>query len=109
MTDPPPPRLGPSLPTAASPSRSSGSAPGDRDLDLLTHRFPPPPDQPPLPRSSQPHPHANAILLRGRRPGFDASAESVHLEVVKRGLTRDVFLSIYFLSESAPLRHAQGV
>ncbi|KAG8051478.1 hypothetical protein GUJ93_ZPchr0001g29386 [Zizania palustris] len=68
-------------------------------LDLLAHRFPAPPDQPPLSRSSQPQPHPHAdILLRGRRPGCDASPECIHLEIVKRGLTHDLFLANHLVN-----------
>uniref|UniRef100_A0A0D3EQQ2 DYW domain-containing protein n=1 Tax=Oryza barthii TaxID=65489 RepID=A0A0D3EQQ2_9ORYZ len=67
--------------------------------DLLAHRLPPTPtpDRPPL---SRPHPHDD-VLLRGRRPGCDASPESLHLEVVKRGLTHDLFLANHLVNSYA--------
>ncbi|KAG8077722.1 hypothetical protein GUJ93_ZPchr0007g3423 [Zizania palustris] len=44
-----------------------------------------------------PHPHAD-ILLCGRRPSCDASPECIHLEIVKTGLTHDLFLDNHLIN-----------
>ncbi|KAM0859304.1 hypothetical protein ACQ4PT_047245 [Festuca glaucescens] len=67
--------------------------------DLLAHRLPPP--QSPPPRSPPPvHPHADLLCLLRRRSG-EAAPESLHLELVKRGLTHDLFLSNHLVNSYA--------
>ncbi|KAL6615009.1 hypothetical protein ACP70R_037279 [Stipagrostis hirtigluma subsp. patula] len=69
--------------------------------DLLAHRLSPPPDS--TSRSPSPHPHADLLLLlrRGSGGGGDASPESLHLELVKRGLNHDLFLSNHLVNSYA--------
>ncbi|CAM0881546.1 unnamed protein product [Alopecurus aequalis] len=67
--------------------------------DLLAHRLPP--LQYPPPRSPPPvHPHADLLFLLRRRSG-EAAPESLHLQLVKRGLTHDLFLSNHLVNSYA--------
>ncbi|KAK1601643.1 hypothetical protein QYE76_026945 [Lolium multiflorum] len=94
------------LRSSSSSSSASHSPPPPRRLpppvplrDLLAHRLPPP--QSPPPRSPPPlHPHADLLSLLRRRGG-DPAPESLHLELVKRGLTHDLFLSNHLVNSYA--------
>ncbi|VAH77244.1 putative pentatricopeptide repeat-containing protein At5g09950 [Triticum dicoccoides] len=102
---------------SSSSSSASPSPPPPRRLpppvplrDLLAHRLPLLHSPAPPPRSSPPvHPHAD-LLLRRRRG--EATPESLHLELVKRGLTHDLFLSnhlVNYYAKSSRLACARQV
>uniref|UniRef100_A0ACD5W0W0 Uncharacterized protein n=1 Tax=Avena sativa TaxID=4498 RepID=A0ACD5W0W0_AVESA len=92
----------PHLTLRSSSSSASPSPPPPRRLpppvplrDLLAHRLQP--LQSPPPRSPPPvHPHADLLFLR-RRSG-EAAPENLHLELIKRGLTHDLFLSNHLVN-----------
>ncbi|KAM3330881.1 hypothetical protein ACQJBY_027156 [Aegilops geniculata] len=91
---------------SSSSSSASPSPPPPRRLpppvplrDLLAHRLPLLHSPAPPPRSSPPvHPHADLLL---RRRSGEATPESLHLELVKRGLTHDLFLSNHLVNSYA--------
>ncbi|KAI5000757.1 hypothetical protein ZWY2020_010716 [Hordeum vulgare] len=67
--------------------------------DLLAHRLPLLHSPAPPPRSPPPvHPHADLLL---RRRSGEAAPENLHLELVKRGLTHDLFLSNHLVNSYA--------
>ncbi|KAJ1284114.1 hypothetical protein BS78_03G179500 [Paspalum vaginatum] len=84
--------------SAAASSPQRGRLPPPIPLrDLLSHRLPPPrlPPSPPTP-----HPHADLLLLLRRR-GDAISPENLHVELVKRGLNHDLFLSNHLVNSYA--------
>uniref|UniRef100_A0A453EZS7 DYW domain-containing protein n=1 Tax=Aegilops tauschii subsp. strangulata TaxID=200361 RepID=A0A453EZS7_AEGTS len=103
---PPFPHLTLRFSSSSSSSSASPSPPPPRRLpppvplrDLLAHRLPLLHSPAPPPRSSPPvHPHADLLL---RRRSGEATPESLHLELVKRGLTHDLFLSNHLVNSYA--------
>ncbi|KAL6882071.1 hypothetical protein ACP4OV_011543 [Aristida adscensionis] len=96
--------------SSAAAAAASSSFPPPRRLpppvplrDLLAHRLPPPPDSTPPRSPPSPHPHADLLLLlRSRRSGGgDASPETLHLELLKRGLSHDLFLANHLVNSYA--------
>ncbi|CAO2165385.1 unnamed protein product [Urochloa humidicola] len=87
--------------SAAAPSSASSPPPSRLPppiplRELLAHRLPHPrPASPPTP-----HPHADILLLL-RRHGDATFPERLHVELVKRGLSDDLFLANHLVNSYA--------
>ncbi|KAK3161170.1 hypothetical protein QOZ80_1BG0073240 [Eleusine coracana subsp. coracana] len=94
-------------PSSSSAASAPASSPPPRRLpppvplrDLLAQRLSSPLGAPP-PRSPSPSPHTHADLILLLRRGGDTSPESLHVDLVKRGLRHELFLANHLVNSYA--------